>query len=134
RAHGFVGTERHGARHTRVYAGLGDVLRAEDVRLDRLERVVLADGHVFERRGMNDHVGASDRAAQPLAVADVADEKAKALIVDLSLHLGLLELVTAEYPDRSWIPLRKGGAGEMLTERTCSSCHQDGSPLEIAHS
>ena len=113
---------------------LGDVLGAEDVGLDRLERVVLADRHVLQRGGVDDHVGALDGATQPVAIADVTDEEAEPRVVELPLHLGLLELVAAEDADGGRIPLRERGAREMLAERARAPGQQDGPPLEMIHS
>ena len=62
---------------------LSDVLGAEDVRLDRLERVVLADRHLLERGRVDDDVDALDGAAKPVAVADVADEEPEPRVVEL---------------------------------------------------
>src|ERR1700688_4431032 len=82
RAHCLVRTERYRARHMCVNARFGDVLRAEDVRLDRFERVVLAYRNVFERSGVYDNVGASDGPTQPIAIADIADEETETLIIE----------------------------------------------------
>ena len=105
-----------GARHACVEADLGDVLGAEDVGLDRLEGVVLADGHVLERRGVDDHVSTLDGAPQPVAIANVTDEEAQPRIVELALHLRLLELVAAEDADGAGAPFRERGAREVLAE------------------
>ena len=51
-----------------------DVLGPDDVRLDRLERVVLADRDLLHRRRVEDDVGVRGAATTTeLGVADVAD-------------------------------------------------------------
>ena len=47
-----------------------------DIRLGRLERVVLARFDVLQGGAMEDHVDALERARQAVAIADVADEEA----------------------------------------------------------
>ncbi len=53
---------------------IDDVLGAEDVRLDSLERVVLGSRDLLERRGMDDDVDVLERTAKARLVADVPDE------------------------------------------------------------
>ena len=61
-----------------------DVLGADDVRLDGLERVVLARGHLLERGGVDDHVDAARGDAQAVAVAHVAEQQRSAVVVEAS--------------------------------------------------
>ena len=56
-------------------AGIDDVLRPDDVRLGRLEGVVLAGLDVLQRSAMEDDVDVLRGAKQPVAIADVADEE-----------------------------------------------------------
>ena len=56
------------------------VLRAEDVGLDGLERVVLGGRHLLERGRVDDDVDAVEGAVQALAIAHVAEEVAQALV------------------------------------------------------
>ena len=133
-AHRLVGTQRECSGHARIEADLGDVLGAEDVGLDRLERVVLADRHVFQGGRVDDHIGALDGAAQPIPIAHVADEEAKPRVVELPLHVGLLQLVAAEDADGRGIPLLERGTREMLAEGAGAPRQQDGPALEMIHS
>src|SRR6185436_17887848 len=89
----LVRRQRDDALDMTVEAGVDQILRAEDVGLDELERVVLRCRHLLERRGVHHDVDAFERAPQPRLVADVAekvtDGRIVALVVDLR-HLVLL--------------------------------------------
>ena len=91
-------------------------------------------GHVLQRGGVDDDVSALDGTAQAVAVADVADEEAQPRIVELALHLRLLELIAAEDADGRRVPLRERGAREVLAEGARASGQQDGPALEMVHS
>ena len=133
-AGGLVGREGDHALHAAVDGRLDHVLRAEDVGLDGLERVVLAHRHVLERRGVDHHVDALHRAVEPVAVTNVADEEPqlRVLVVreDL-LHLELLELVSRVHDHSANAGIAvEDGADELLAEGTGSSGDKDGLAVE----
>ena len=73
--------------------GVDDVFRAMDVRLDAFHRVVFGSRHLLQRGCVDDEVHAVHRLHQAVAVAHVADEVAHAFLVEVLLHLELLELI-----------------------------------------
>ena len=81
-------------------AGVDHVLRAADVRLGDLERVVLARFDVLQRSAVEDDVDVLGGAHQPIAIADVAHEEADVAAAAEQLALvELLGLVAAENAD-----------------------------------
>ena len=125
RADELLGEELRGAHHGRRVgglvgrgedhrpdagreAGVDHVLRPDDVRLGRLERVVLAGLDVLQRRAVEDDVDPVHRPVEPVAVADVADEEADVAPVVQPLALvELLRLVAAEDPDDRRVALQE---------------------------
>ncbi len=134
RAGGLVGGERDHALHAAVDRCLDHVLRAEDVGLDRLERVVLAHRHLLERRGVDHHVDVLHRTVEAVAVAHVADEEPqlRVLVVrERLLHLELLELVSRVHDHSANARIAvEDGADELLAEGTGSSGDKDGLAVE----
>jgi hypothetical protein len=84
--------------HSAIDGGVDDVPRAHDVRHHRLERVVFAGGNLLQRGGVHHDVHAPHRSMEPVAVADVADEKPHRRFVfgELPPHLELFQLVAGE--------------------------------------
>jgi hypothetical protein len=116
-AGGLVGRQRHDPLHAGVDGGVDDVLRAADVGLDVLERVVLGRVDLLEGGGVDDVVDVVERAIQTGPIADVADEEAQARVVaEHPAHLELLELVTAEDDETPQIVLVEQAARERLAE------------------
>ena len=110
----------------RVDRRADDVLRADDVRLDALERVVLRGVDLLHRGGVDDHVDAVESAAQPRLVADVADEVAQPVVVEQLAHLVLLQLVAAEDDDALRVPLGERVPQERAAEGPGGAGDQDG--------
>ena len=75
RLDGLVGGDHHDGAGARLDRRVGDVHGAEHVGLDALGPVLLEIGHVLQRRGVEDHVGAkvAHHLAHALAVAHIGD-------------------------------------------------------------
>ena len=75
------------------------LVAADDVGLDRLDRVVFAGRHLLQRGGVDDDIDAVKGALEPIAIAHVADEVAHRRVPPIGKHLPhlvLLQLVAAE--------------------------------------
>lgn len=116
RVHGLVGGEGHHLLDPGVERGIDDRHGAVDVGLDGLHGIVLAGGHLLERRRVDDVVHApGERAAQARLVAYVADEEAEPRVVVLSRspaeldefvpHHELLVLVARVNDDLLWVEI-----------------------------
>ena len=90
----FVGRQGEHSCHAALDGGVHDVLRAQDVGLDGLERVVLAHWHVLQRRGVDDDVRSARRPHEAGPVPDVADEVAHPTVLKLLTKLYLLQFVS----------------------------------------
>ncbi len=134
RACRFVGRKSHHTTDFSVYGTFDDVLSAQDVRLDGLERVVLRYGHMLESRSVHDGIYPLHRPIQTVFVTHVADEVAdgRVLVVREDLrHLELLEFV-ARVDDETG-DVRIGfeyAADERLAERTGAACDEDGPAVQ----
>jgi len=95
----LVRAESDNSLHAAVHGCIDDILRAEDIGLDGLKRVVLGRGHLLERRGVNDSVDSLHRALKASGVPHVTDEETDRRIpvrwVMLG-HLVLLQFVARE--------------------------------------
>src|SRR4029077_1659182 len=80
--------------------------------------------------GVDDDIDALKRAVQPIAVADVAQKKAEAIVGKLLRHLRLLELVAAEHDQLAWTGMCEGDVHELLAERTRAPRDEDGLSFE----
>jgi len=86
----------------------------DDVRLDGLERVVLARVHVLHRGRVEDRVDAVDGAAEAVQIPGVADEVPQARVVGQAVtQLELLVLIAAVDADAAGV-----GAEQTLDDRT----------------
>ena len=65
-----------------------EVLGAEDVRLDRLERLVLAGRDLLQRGRVEDDVGTAQRGGQRGEVADVPDAEVQAAVLAVEHVVG----------------------------------------------
>jgi hypothetical protein len=117
RVDGLVGAERERERDVVVDRRRDHVLGADHVRLNRLERVVLTRRHLLERGGVDDHVDAAGGEPHAVAVAYVTEQQPHAVVLERALELRLLELVTAEDPDRLDVVAVEHGARERGAER-----------------
>jgi hypothetical protein len=134
RAARLVGRQRDDALDSAVNRGVDDVLRTVDIRLDRLEWVVLGGRHLLEGRGVDDEVDAMERAVKSVAIADVTDEEPQAPFVGVALlHLELLQLVPTEDDDPSDVRLLEDGAHEAFAKGARPARDEDGSAVEDAH-
>jgi len=70
-----------------------DVLRTQDIRLDRLERVIFGSRHLFKRSGVNHGINALHGTFEPVFVADITDEKPDRWKILLRVMLGHLKLL-----------------------------------------
>ena len=123
----LVGAERDDLRHARVERGVDDVLRANHVRLDELERVVFGRGHLLERRRVNDDVDALERAPEAVAIAHVAEKETQARIVrEPPRHLALLHLVAAEHDEPLRVRVLQRDRHELLAERSGATGDEHG--------
>ena len=122
----LVGGQRDDPLDAGVDAGLDDVLRADDVRLHELPRVVLGGVDLLERGCVDDVVDAVHGPVEAVAVADVADEPAQPRVVAEQLAaLVLLELVAAEDHDPLGVVVLQGLGDERLAERAGATGDED---------
>src|SRR5439155_19082478 len=95
------------------------------------ERVVLARGHLLQRRRVDDHVDAARREREPVEAADVAEEEAQARIVQLLLQLVLLQLVAAVDADGRRLMLIEQRPDECGAERPGAARDEDDLSLQL---
>ena len=133
RVGGLVGAERDDAPDAGVERDVDDVLRADDVGLHDLERVVLRRRHLLQGGGVNDHVDVLKRAVQPIAIADVAEEEAQPRVVaELLGHLRLLHLVAAQDDQLLRVRVLEDDLGEAFPERAGAAGDQNGLAVKAA--
>jgi hypothetical protein len=90
-----------------IYRDVDQVLYPDYVRLDRLERVVLADIDVFHRRRVHDDINSVDGSDQPVLVPHVPREKPTAPVVQFRFECGQSRFTLIQNPDDVRIPLEK---------------------------
>src|SRR6185437_2765462 len=96
----LVGAQSNYLLHAAINGRVDHVCRADNVRLNRLERVVFCAWDLLHGRCVYDDVHIVKRAVQPLFVAHVADEIAYVCRVkSLGSHRELLHLIAAENDD-----------------------------------
>jgi hypothetical protein len=121
---GLVRAEADDRADSLAVGSLDDVLAAHDVGLDGLVREELTGGHLLERGGVEDEVGADHCAFDALVVSDVTDEEPHARVAEALAHVVLLGLVAAEDVD----PRNASGQqvpGHRRSKRPCASGDRD---------
>jgi len=117
-----------------VNGHIDDVLGAEDVGLDGLERIVFRGRHLLEGRGVDDDVHSVEGPAEPLLVADVPDEVAHAGVLARRKRLGhlvLFQLVAAEDDETPGGVAPENGPRKHSSERPRAS--RDEYVLAVQH-
>src|SRR5690606_22070336 len=126
RARSLVRRERDNLLHTRIDRCLNDVLRADDVGLHVLERVVLGSVDLLESCSMHHVIDAMHGPCKTVLIADVADEPSEARVVgELLTNLVLLQLVAREDHNTSRVVAFKQLCDEGLTERSGTARYED---------
>jgi hypothetical protein len=125
----FVGAERHDLLDPLVQRRLNHILGAQDVGLDRLERIVLGRRHLFQGRGVDHQIDSLHGAAEPVPIAHVADEVPHLGVLFQRIHLlhfELLELVAGidNYPPHVRV-LLKQDLHHLLSEGAGPARDQD---------
>ena len=97
---GLVGRQSHHLLDAAIHGRFDDILSANDISLDRFERVVLSCWHLLQGGSVNDDVDPLHGTIEPFLVSHIADEVPQLRIPlhrKAMAHLELLELVAAEY-------------------------------------
>ena len=99
--HSFVGGDGDDTPNATLECCFDDILCAQDVRPDGLERVLFKRGNLLQRGGMHHVVDAVERPEQPFLVTHIPQKVANGVGAHRpSLgHLVLLELVATEHDD-----------------------------------
>src|SRR5581483_11228588 len=125
RVYGLVGTECQDPADTAVDGRIDDILAAHDVGLNGFERVVLAGGNLLECGGMYHDSYPRQSTIEAGTIADVADEISQTRIVEPgSLHVVLLQFITAENDELLRPVIAQHYLGEFLPERAGSTSDQ----------
>ena len=126
RARSLVSRECDNLLHARVDRGLDDVLRANDIGLHVLERVVFGRVDLLQGRRVNHIVDLVHGASQPVLVANVADEPAQSgVVVEPLAHFVLFEFVAGVDHDAAGVVLLEQQFDERFAEGACPSGDED---------
>ena len=132
RPHRLVGGDEHEALDARALGGPHDGAGAEDVRRDRLARVVLEEGDVLVGRGVEHDL-------RPVAVEQVVEERGVADVaqqlddrsLDAGRHLVEVGLVVVDEDERAG-PQVRHLAGDLGADRAARTRDEDAAALQQA--